>query len=1304
MKKVFPLIFSGLVCFSFIFGLLFGEILCSEVQAEAPPQFAWMIPQSKWYFSSPTGIAVDGSGNVYVADTDNDRIQKFSSNGTFLTKWGSSGTGDGQFKSPRGIAIDGSDNVYVSDEQNCRIQKFSSNGTFLTKWGSSGSGDGQFQFPDGIAIDSSGNVYVADGANYRIQKFSSDGSFLAKWGSYGSGDGQFKDPTGIAIDGSGNVYVADGYYNDRIQKFSSNGTFLTKWGSYDPTGIAIDGSGNVYVADTYYSRIQKFSSNGTLLAQWETSVCGHFNSPGGIAIDGSGNVYVADTGNDRIQKFSSDRTFLAEWGSSGIEDGQFNDPTGIAIDGSGNVYVVDTGYSRIQKFNSDGTFLTKWGSSGSGDGQFYFAEGIAIDGSGNVYVADGNNDRIQKFSSDGTFLTKWGSHGTGNGQFNYPRGIAVDGSGNVYVTDENNCRVQKFSSNGTFLAKWGSYGSGDTQFHWPQSIAIDSSGNVYVTDGANYRIQKFSSDGTFLSKWGSYGSGDGQFHWPDGIAIDGSGNVYVADTDNDRIQKFSSDGTFLTKWGSSGSEGGQFRSPHGIAIDGSGDVYVTDTGYHRIQKFTYSSASAASFTVSIITGNTTEQGGQATFTISLDIQPQDNVTIALSSSDTQEGTVSPASLTFTPANWDSAQTVTVTGIDDCIDDGDTIFTIITDQAASSDQSYNGLDPQDVSVTNNDDDTANINISPTAGLFTRENPTDNTATFTVVLDTEPVAGVTINISSTDTQEGTVAPTSLTFTPTNWDSAQTVTVTGVDDFIDDGDTGYTITIEASSSDTTYNALSPYNVSVTNSDNDSANVTINPTGLTTSEAGTQQTFTVVLNTQPTADVTIALLSSDPQEGTILPQNLTFTNLNWNTLQEVTITPLNDDIDDGDLSYTIITSLSSSDAKYSPLDPTDVSVTNTDDDTAGISVNPTAELTTSEQGAQDTFTVVLGSEPTGDVTITINPDATEGTVFPENPIFTPADWDTPQTITVTGVDDDDDDCNQVYTIILTPASFDLTYSGLTPPNVTVTNLDNDVSSDAGPDQTVDEGNTVTLNGANSSSCTDVTYRWEKISGPSITLADPNSAVTSFVPPPVDPNESISFTFQLAVEKSIGVDVLDDVVITVNDNGINDFPADVIAMNCSVEEKTIGVKADSGDIISLHAKDPVTIAATEGMPQNLIYGLVDMHIKVNPGDTITVTIYLPEPAPEGYTWYKYSAQAGWQDYSDNAVFNNDRTQITLTVTDGGIGDSDGVADGVITDPSGLGTPSPTPSSGTPTTDAGAGGGGGGCFISDLVFGFFKKQ
>ncbi len=265
-------------------------------------------------FSFPAGVAVDSHGNVYVADSGNNRIQKFDSNGTFLAKWDSSG-------SPVDVAVDSTGNVYVVDTLNNRVQKFDSNGTFDKEWGSPGTGIGQFNQPTGVAVDSAGNVYVADQLNHRFQKFDGDGNYLSEWGSLGAGDGQFNRPTDVAVDSAGNVYVVDSG-NYRIQKFDSGGG-LIKWGSL--------GVGN-----------------------------GQFVSPAGIAVDGMGNVYVTERIiNPRIQKFDSNGNFLTTWGSPGSGAGMFTTPANLAIDHENSVYVVEESNHRVQKFGQRPLMLTK---------------------------------------------------------------------------------------------------------------------------------------------------------------------------------------------------------------------------------------------------------------------------------------------------------------------------------------------------------------------------------------------------------------------------------------------------------------------------------------------------------------------------------------------------------------------------------------------------------------------------------------------------------------------------------------------------------------------------------------------------------------------------------------------------------------------------------------------------------------------------------------------------------------------------------------------------------------------------------
>jgi len=285
---------------------------------------------------------------------------------------------------------------------------------YLTQWGSSGSGDGQFgSGPSGVATDAAGNVYVVDAYNYRVQKFSGTGTFLTKWGSLGDLNGQFEGVLGVATDAGGDVYVTDQI--NGVQRFTGTGAFVIRWGSfgfgigefYFPVGVATDAAGNVYVADTYNNRIQKFTNTGAYLTQWGTSGSGNgeFFLPNGVATDAAGDVYVVDVYNDRIQKFSSSGVYITQWGSAGSDtsaDGRLNRPSGVATDAAGNVYVADAQNQRVQKFTGTGTFLTKWGSFGSGNGQFNYPVAVATDAAGNIYVSDNGNSRIQKFGPGST--------------------------------------------------------------------------------------------------------------------------------------------------------------------------------------------------------------------------------------------------------------------------------------------------------------------------------------------------------------------------------------------------------------------------------------------------------------------------------------------------------------------------------------------------------------------------------------------------------------------------------------------------------------------------------------------------------------------------------------------------------------------------------------------------------------------------------------------------------------------------------------------------------------------------------------
>ena len=326
------------------------------------------------------------------------------------------------------------------------------------------------------------------------------------------------------------------------------------------------------------------------------------------------------------------------------------------------------------------------------------------------------------------------------------------------------------------------------------------------------------------------------------------------------------------------------------------------------------------------------------------------MTIPILSDNTAKGVVSTSSLTFTAGNWNVPQVVTVTGVPDHITTGNILYHIVTEPAVTSDPLYSGLNPSDVSVTSIDVDVPGVVVTPaTNPLITSENGL--AATFNVQLNTRPSADVTIGLSSSNVSEGTVSTPSVTFTPANWNVAQTVTVTGQDDGQADGNNvAYSIiAAPATSADPNYNGIHAANVSVINVTKDAAGISVIPiTPLTTTQAGGQAQFVVLLDKQPTADVTIGLSSSNTTEGIIDKSSLSFTTSDpaaanyWNKPQTVTVTGVNDNLAHGNIVYTInFSAATSGDSAYNGIEPASLSLTNIDINTYNIIyVNTTSDV----------------------------------------------------------------------------------------------------------------------------------------------------------------------------------------------------------------------------------------------------------------------------------------------------------------------------------------------------------------------------
>src|ERR1017187_6806789 len=578
--------------------------------------------------------AADQAGNVFFVDQGS--VLRLDATTGVLTLAAGIGTpgfsGDdgpatsSQLNSPCGIAVDSAGNLYIADSGNNRIRKVS-NGVITTVAGNGTQGfsgdngpatSAELADPEGVAVDPAGNLYIADSGNQRIRRVS-NGVITTVAGNGGcgssgcgfSGDNgpatsaHLSNAEGIAVDSAGNLYIADTYYQ-RIRKVS-NGVITTVAGNgargfsgdngpatsaefSNPEGIAVDSAGNLHIADSYNNRIRKLS-NGVI-----TTVAG-----GGICC-----VSIGDNGPAT---------------SAGL-----NYPFGVAVDSAGNLYIADTDNQRIRKVKN-GVITTVAGIGGygfSGDNgpatsaQLYWPFGVAVDAAGNVYIADSDNNRIRK-ASNGVITTMAGNGTPGfsgyNGpttsaQLNYPLAVAVDLAGSLYIADTYNNRIRKVS-NGviTIVAGIGTQGfSGDNgpatsaELDNPWGVAVDSAGNLYIADFNNSRIRKVSNGViTTVAGIGEYYSFSGDngpatsagLYSPEGIAVDSAGNLYIADFNNSRIRKVSNGvittvagiGEYYSFSGDNGpATSAGLYSPEGIAVDSAGNLYIADSGNNRIRK------------------------------------------------------------------------------------------------------------------------------------------------------------------------------------------------------------------------------------------------------------------------------------------------------------------------------------------------------------------------------------------------------------------------------------------------------------------------------------------------------------------------------------------------------------------------------------------------------------------------------------------------------------------------------------------------------------------------------------------------
>jgi len=599
-------------------------------------------PATGAQLSAPMGVAVDTAGNLFIADNGNNRVRKVS--GGVITLVAGNGnlgfTGDGgrataaRLNSPSGIATDAAGNLYIADSGNGRIRKVSAGViTTVAGGGSSYPGDNgpatgaALTDPSGVAVDASGNLYIADTGDYLIRQVS--GGVITTVAGNGnccfSGDNgpatgaSLDQPSGVAVDSAGNLYIPD-YFNNRVRQVS-NGVIST-----------VAGSG-----------IRGFSGDHG------PATAAELGAPAGIAVDASGNLYIADQRNSRIRKISSGVIVtVAGNGAPGISgdngpatDAQLNTPYGVAVDNAGSLYIADWVGNNVRKV-SNGVISTAAGNGTPGfsgdNGPATLAQLdapylLATDISGNLFISDWYNARIREVSN--------GVIGTvaGNGTFGYtcvagpaldtalnqPEGVAVDASGNLYIADAGNNCVSE-ASNGMIapIARTG--------LDYPEGVAADTAGNLYIADANNSRILKVSNGiVTTVAGGNSAGfSGDGGpsssalLSYEEGVAVDSLGNLYIADSGNYRIRMVSN-GVITTIAGNGaccfGGDNGPATSATlgyyaaGVAVDASFNVYFNDPGNGRVRVLVPSGPPCAAASVSPARLSAPTSGGSVSVTV-----------------------------------------------------------------------------------------------------------------------------------------------------------------------------------------------------------------------------------------------------------------------------------------------------------------------------------------------------------------------------------------------------------------------------------------------------------------------------------------------------------------------------------------------------------------------------------------------------------------------------------------------------------------------------------------------------------------
>jgi DNA-binding beta-propeller fold protein YncE len=577
----------------------------------------------------PAGVAVDGSGNVYIADTYNNALKEWNVASNTVTTLVSSGLDE-----PFGLAVDGSGNVYIANTFSNAIAEWNAANNTVTTLVSSG-----LLRPYGVAIDGSGNIYIADSGHSAIEEWNAASNTVTTLVSSG-----LDYPNGVAVDGSDNVYIADSY-NNAIKEWNAASNAVTPLvasGLDNPFGVAVGGSGNVYIADSDNSAVKEWnaaSNTVTTLAAYSSGLVQPFD----VAVDGSGNVYIADSDHSAIKELPrafvnpdtkieptsagadalpvvlpatenltgpfapvSSQSWLTITGvTNGVVSYAFASTTTnrtgyltvlsqrIAVTQAEGVLAVlaTTNLLEGPAAGSDSVVLTaitpgiEWAAASdaswlhlnaanqSGTGStnviFTFDANLGVTRAGTLTLGGVTLNITQAGSSyvAANPVTTLASSGLNN-----PAGVAVDESGNVYIADSQNSAIKEWNATNNTVTTLVSTGLDE-----PFGLAVDESGNVYIADSDHSAVKEWNASNNTVTTLASSSSG---LYVPFDVAVNGSGNVYIANSYDNAISEWIAASNTVTTLVSTGLD-----TPSGVAVDGSGNVYIADFSHSAIKEW-----------------------------------------------------------------------------------------------------------------------------------------------------------------------------------------------------------------------------------------------------------------------------------------------------------------------------------------------------------------------------------------------------------------------------------------------------------------------------------------------------------------------------------------------------------------------------------------------------------------------------------------------------------------------------------------------------------------------------------------------